>query len=89
MNATTTTTTTTTTLLPHLFEQPLTDEAVTTLIASDIPTMTDAQIAALLTEIFLAGPNAINDAIAPIARVELTRRNFINHVESIALAAYA
>ena len=78
-----------TTTMTRLFEQPLTDEAVITLIASDIPTMTDAQIASLLTEIFLAGPNAVNDAIAPIARIELTRRHFINHVESVALAAYA
>jgi len=72
-----------------LFEQPLTEETVIALIASDIPTMTDAQVAALLTEIFLTGPSAINDAIAPIARVELTRRRFINHVESVVLAAYA
>jgi hypothetical protein len=83
----TTTNTTTTATMASLFEHPLTEEVVIALIASDIPTMTESQLAALLTEIYLAGPSVVGGAIAPIARVELARRNFISQIESAVLVS--
>jgi hypothetical protein len=71
----------------RLFEDPLTDEAVIAILANDLPHMTEAQLAELLTGFFLSGPGPVADALVPLARAELSRRRFIAHVESIAAAA--
>ena len=70
----------------RMFETPLSVEAVIAILANDLPQMTEAQLAELLTNLFLDGPSAVSDALAPMARRELSRRRFINHVESIVAA---
>jgi hypothetical protein len=69
-----------------LFEEPLGVEAVTAILANDLPQMTEAQLAELLTNLFLEGPSEIADALAPLARLELSRRRFIDQVERIVAA---
>lgn len=71
----------------RLFEEPLTADAVIAILANDLPQMTEAQLAELLTNLLLDGPSVIADALAPLARLELAKRRFIAHVESIAAAA--
>jgi hypothetical protein len=70
----------------RMFETPLGTEAVVAIIANDLPQMTEAQLAELLTNLFLDGPSEVADALAPMARLELTRRRFIEHVERIVAA---
>ena len=71
----------------RLFEEPLTDDAVIAILTSDLPHMTEAQLAELLMNIFIDGPSVVGDAIAPLARVELSRRRLNAHVEGIVAAA--
>ena len=73
--------------ISRMFDEPLTSEAVIAILANDLPQMTEAQLAELLTNFFLDGPSAVADAIAPLARRELSRRRFISQVESIVAAA--
>ncbi len=70
----------------RLFESPLTDDVVIAILANDLPQMTEAQLAELLTNFFLDGPSVVADAIVPMARSELSRRRFIADVESIVAA---
>lgn len=70
-----------------LHDEPLTDDDVITILTHDLPLMNEAQLAELLTNIFLDGPTVVGDAIAPLARAELSRRRFVDYVESIAAAA--
>lgn len=70
-----------------MFDAPLCDEAVIAIVANDLPWMTEAQLAELLTNIFLDGPSVVGNALAPLARVELSRRRFIAYVESVVAAA--
>jgi len=70
-----------------MFEQPLCNEAVIAIVANDMPSMTEAQLAELLTNIFVEGPSVVGDTLAPLARTELARRRFIEMVESIVAAA--
>ena len=70
----------------RLFEAPLTAEAVIAILANDLPQMTEAQLAELLTNFFLDGPGVVADAIVPLARLELSRRRFIAEVESVVAA---
>ena len=69
------------------FDEPLTDDAVIAFIANDLPYMNEAQLAELLANLFFAGESVVSDAIAPLARQELSRRRFIEMVEMIAAAA--
>jgi hypothetical protein len=69
-----------------LFDAPLTAEAVIAILANDLPQMTEAQLAGLLTNFFLDGPSVVADAIVPLARLELSRRRFIAQVERIVAA---
>lgn len=71
----------------EMFDEPLSDADVITILAHDLPLMTEAQLAELLANIFFEGPSAVGDAIAPLARQELRRRRFIEQVEAIARAA--
>jgi hypothetical protein len=71
----------------RMFDEPLTAEVVIAILANDLPQMTEAQLAELLTNFFLEGPGVVADAIVPLARQEIARRRFIAHVESIAAAA--
>jgi hypothetical protein len=73
--------------ISRMFDEPLTSVAVIAILANDLPQMTEAQLAELLTNFFLDGPSAVADAIAPLARQELSRRRFIAQVESILAAA--
>ena len=68
----------------RLFDAPLTAEIVIAILANDLPQMTEAQLAELLTNFFLEGPGVVADAIVPLARLELSRRRFIAQVERIA-----
>lgn len=70
--------------LDGLFDSPLSAEAVVAILANDLPQMTEAQLAELLTNFFLDGPSLVADAIVPLARREIARRRFIAHVEGIA-----
>ena len=70
-----------------LFDDPLTDDDVIAILTHDLPLMTEAQLAEVLTNIFLDGPSGVGDSIAPLARAELARRRFFDYVESIAAAA--
>ena len=73
--------------IDELFDDPLTDADVIAILAHDLPHMSEAQLAELLTNIFLDGPSVVGDAIAPLARQALARRRFVDMVESIARAA--
>ncbi|MGH9175678.1 MAG: hypothetical protein ACRD1H_15030 [Vicinamibacterales bacterium] len=73
--------------IDELFDHPLTDADVIAIVSHDLPQMTVAQLAELLTNIFLDGPSPVGDALAPLARQELARRRFIEMAESIARAA--
>lgn len=73
--------------MDRLFEEPLSSEAVIAILANDLPQMTEAQLAELLTTFFIEGPSVVADALVPLARAELSRRRFIAHVEGIAAAA--
>lgn len=70
-----------------MFKETLSDDVVIAILTNDLSTMTEAQLAELLTNIFIDGPSVIGDAIAPLARVELSRRRLITYVESILAAA--
>lgn len=70
----------------RLFEEPLGDDAVIAILANDLPYMTEAQLAELLTTLFLDGSSVMADALVPLARVELSRRRFIARVERIVAA---
>ena len=70
----------------RLFDAPLTAEAVIAILANDLPHMTEAQLAEMLTNFYLDGPGVVADAIVPLARMEMSRRRFIAQVESIAAA---
>lgn len=67
-----------------LFESPLSAEAVIAIIANDMAQMTEAQLAALLTNFFLDGPSPVADALIPLARREIGLRRLISEVEGIA-----
>jgi hypothetical protein len=70
--------------LGQLFDEPLSAEAVIAILANDLPQMTEAQLAELLTNFYLDGPSGVADAIVPLARREIARRRFIAQVEGIA-----
>jgi hypothetical protein len=73
--------------MEHMFDEPLSDEVVIAILTHDLPAVTEAQLAELLTNIFIDGPSVVGEAIAPLARAELSRRRLIAYVESIAAAA--
>jgi hypothetical protein len=73
--------------IAELFDQPLTDADVIAIVSHDLPRMTEAELAEMITTIFLDGPSVVGDALAPLARQELKRRRFIEQVEAIAQAA--
>jgi hypothetical protein len=56
------------------FARPLSAQDAADLVEGDLPHMSDAQIAALLTEIFMTEPSPLGKLLAPRARAELTRR---------------
>ncbi len=58
----------------RMSEQPLNDASVIFFISNDIPRMTEAQLAELLTNLFLDGLSVVATALVPLARVELERR---------------
>ena len=72
--------------MDRLFEEPLSAEAVIAILANDLPQMTEAQLAELLTTFFIEGPSVVADALVPLARAEVSRRRFIAQVEGIATA---
>jgi hypothetical protein len=49
--------------------------------------MTEAQLAAMLTEIFLADPSPIGHVLEPLARAELAKRRLVTTAEVIAETA--
>lgn len=73
--------------ISRMFDEPLAAEAVIAILANDLPQMTEAQLAELLTNFFLDGPSVVANEIVPLARREVSRRRFIAHVESIVAAA--
>jgi hypothetical protein len=68
-------------------DQPLTIATIVAILTGDLPLMTEAQLAAMLTEIFLADPSPIGHVLEPLARAELARRQLVTTAEVIAGAA--
>ena len=69
------------------FTQVLTVEEMVAILVDDLARMTEAQLAAMLTEIFLADPNPLHATLEPLVRAELGRRRLLTAIESIAAAA--
>lgn len=68
-----------------MFEKPLDDATVISCISNEIPRMTEAQLAELLTNLFLGGPSVIATEIMPQARMELHRRR-MEQAERVSLS---
>jgi hypothetical protein len=63
--------------------QPLSDDTVVAIISADLPHMSCAQLADLLTNLCFAPPSAITTALVPLARAELARRRIIEEIEAL------
>ena len=62
------------------------DEMVAMLV-DDLALATEAGLAAMLTEIFLADPNPLHSTLEPLIRAELGRRRLLTAIQSLADAA--